>query len=183
MDNLKWKILESEHIIKDRWISLRADKCQMPNGRIVEPYYVLESQNYVNVVALTEANQIVLVRQYRHGLRESFLELPCGIVEKNDSSPLETIRRELAEETGYRSDDIISTGINAPNPARYNNLDHYFLARNAKKVSEQKLDETEQIDIVLRPFDEILNIIDRGEIMNAMHVASIFMALRKLGKI
>jgi ADP-ribose pyrophosphatase len=84
-----WDVLESKYIVKDEWPTLRADRCQMPNGRLVEPYYVFESPEWVNIVAVTDNDEVVLVRQYRQGARETVVELPCGIVTDNDTSPIQ----------------------------------------------------------------------------------------------
>ena len=76
MRDLNWKLLSSEYLFKDNWATLRADTCQMPNGNIISPYYVLEYPDWGNVVAITEDNQAILIRQYRHAAGEVILELP-----------------------------------------------------------------------------------------------------------
>ncbi|MEH2230992.1 MAG: NUDIX hydrolase [Nostoc sp.] len=106
-----WIVLKSRHLVKDRWISVRSDTCQMPNGTIVDPYYVLEYPTWVNVVALTKKQEIILVKQYRHGLKQTILELPSGAVKTEDVLPMEAAKRELLEETGYTSNHFIETGI------------------------------------------------------------------------
>lgn len=68
MSRYDWDILESKYIVKDEWLALRADRCQMPNGRLVEPYYVFEFPEWVNIVALTNKEEVILVKQYRHGI-------------------------------------------------------------------------------------------------------------------
>ncbi len=78
MHSFDWTLLSSKYVVKDRWISVRADTYQMPNGRIIEPYYVLEYPTWVNVVALTKSKEVVLVKQYRPGIQKTVLELPCG---------------------------------------------------------------------------------------------------------
>jgi hypothetical protein len=82
-----WQLVQSTFLLQDRWLSLRADTCQLPNGHMVSPYYVLEYPSWVNVVALTQDDHIVLVRQYRHGIRQTVVELPAGTVEPSDASP------------------------------------------------------------------------------------------------
>ncbi|MEH1991004.1 hypothetical protein [Nostoc sp.] len=83
-----WIVLKSRHLVKDRLISVRSDTCQMPNGTIVDPYYVLEYPTWVNVVALTKNQEVLLVKQYRHALKKTILELPSGAVETEDVLPM-----------------------------------------------------------------------------------------------
>jgi ADP-ribose pyrophosphatase len=94
-------------------------------------------------VALTQDQQVVLVRQYRHTLQQTLLELPSGAVEATDASPLAAVQRELLEETGYMGEVVIETGRLAPNSATHTNMTHCFLATGAKRVADPVLDEAE----------------------------------------
>lgn len=118
--------LSSEYIHKDQWATLRADVCKMPNGKIIEPYYVLEYANWVNAVALTENNEAIMVRQYRHGAERTLLEIVGGVIDETDGSPEETIRRELLEETGYEFDTVEQTAVLYPNPSTSGNVTYSF---------------------------------------------------------
>jgi ADP-ribose diphosphatase len=91
MHPFDWKLLPSEYVLHGRWLSLRADTCQLPNGCTIAPYYVLEYPTWVNIVALTKDHEVVLVRQYRHGVQQTVLELPSGTVEAIDLSPLAAV--------------------------------------------------------------------------------------------
>jgi 8-oxo-dGTP pyrophosphatase MutT (NUDIX family) len=176
MQNFDWKLLKSEHIVKDRWISLRADTCKMPNGRIVTPYYVYEYPTWVNVVAVTKQKEVVLVQQYRHGFQKTLIELPSGGMEISDISPTEAIKRELAEETGYTGEEFIHTCTISANPANHNNLTHCFLALNVELTKDISLDETEQIKVVLKPLNEVINSLKNNDFLQALHVSSLFHA-------
>lgn len=182
MLSLEWEVLKSKHIIKDEWLSLRVDRCRLPNGDIAEPYYIFEYPAWVNVVAFTENHEVILERQYRHGLRKAFLELPSGYAEENEP-PLEAIKRELLEETGYTSNNFIETGRLSANPASHANITYCFMATRAKRIADQKLDGLEQIDVVLMPLDEVIRLIHKGDFIQALHVGSLFFALKKLGKL
>lgn len=177
MENFDWKLLKSESIIKDRWISLRADTCEMPNGRIVTPYYVYEYPTWVNVVAVTKQKEVVLVEQYRHGCQKTLLELPSGGMELTDKSPAEAIKRELAEETGYTGEEFIHTCTVSANPANHNNLTHCFLALNVELTKDINLDETEQIRVILKPLNEVIKSLKSNDFLQALHVSSLFYAL------
>ncbi len=183
MEAFNWNLLNSKYVVKDKWISVRADTCQMPNGKIVEPYYVLEYPTWVNVVALTKNQKIVLVKQYRHGLQKIVLELPSGAVEAEDLSLVAAVKRELLEETGYTSDNFIETGILSPNPANHNNLTHCFLATNVEKIADLNLDDTEQIDVLVLPLEKVIEEIESGILLQALHISSLFLALKNLGKL
>ncbi|MFB0506217.1 MAG: NUDIX hydrolase [Thermodesulfobacteriota bacterium] len=183
MSGYDWDVLESKYIVKDEWLSLRVDRCQMPNGRLVEPYYVFEFPEWVNIVAVTNNDEVVLVRQYRHGIQKTGLELPCGVVTENDTSPIEAARRELLEEVGYISKDFIETGRISANPANHTNLTHCFLAIDATPAATPQLDDTEQIGVFLTPLREVIELIEEGDIFQALHISSILLALKKLGKI
>lgn len=183
MPRFDWTILKSRYIVQDEWLSLRADTCQMPNGCIVDPYYVFEFPAWVTVVALTDNDEVVLVRQYRHGIRKTVLGLPCGNITENDPSPLHAARRELLEETGYISENFIETGKLSANPANHTNLTHCFLAIDATPAATPRFDDTERIDVVLTPLPKVMELIEAGHLFHALHVCAIFLALKGLGRI
>jgi 8-oxo-dGTP pyrophosphatase MutT (NUDIX family) len=177
IESFDWQILKSEHLVKDKWISLRADTCKMPNGRIVTPYYVYEYPTWVNVVAITKQKEVVLVQQYRHGYQKTLLELPSGGMELTDKSPSEAIKRELIEETGYTGAEFIHTCTISANPANHNNLTHCFLALDVELTEDILLDETEQIKVVLKPLKEVITSLINNDFLQSLHVSSLFHAL------
>ncbi len=183
MDSLNWTLLSSKYLVKDKWLSLRADTCQMPDGKIVEPFYVIEYSTWVHVVALTKNQEVVLVEQYRHGIQKTVLELPSGCMEAEDISPLEAAKRELLEETGYTSNNFIEIGVISPNSATHNNFIHCFLATNVELVADLKLDDTEQINVILLPLNKLVQSIDNNIFFQALNISSLFLALKKLGKL
>ena len=97
---MTWKILSSEYLIERPWLTARRDRVELPDGRIIEEYYVLEYPDWVNIVAIDKEGKMLLVRQYRHGLQRTGYELVAGVLEK-DENPMEAAKRELLEETGY----------------------------------------------------------------------------------
>jgi len=177
-----WETLEQKHLIQDRWISLRADKCRMPNGTIVEPYYTLEYPNWANLVAVTHDKEIVMVRQYRHALGKITLELPGGAVDAGED-PIVAAERELLEETGYRPERIEPLCQLSPNPANHNNYSVSFLATGLQAIKAQQLDDTEEIEVVKIPFEEVKQMLARQEFVQAMHVAAFFYALPKIERL
>ncbi len=177
---MKWQIENSKYLINDQWIKVRADKCIMPNQKIVEPYYVLEYPNWVNIVAITKNHKVILVKTYRHGIGKELVELPCGLIDDTDTTPLEAAKRELLEETGYTSDNFIQTGIVSANPSNHNNLTYCFLARDLRKIKDQSLDETEDIEIILEPVPKVIKMLKEGKFLQALHVSSLFYAINYL---
>jgi len=183
MHPLNWHVVDSTHIVKDRWLSLRADVCRLPSGRTIAPYYVFEYPPWVNVVALTEDGQVVLVKQYRHGLQRTLIELPCGGVETQDASPLAAAKRELLEETGYTGEHFVQTGVLSANPANHTNMTYCFLATSVCQIAAPVLDDTEQVEVMLLPLEEVIELVHNDGILQALHVGSLFFALRALGRL
>jgi len=178
---MKWQVEKSKYIVNDQWIKLRADRCSMPNGTILDPYYVVEHCDWVNVVAVTGDSKVIMVTQYRHGIGDVATELPAGCIDDSDSSPEATIRRELLEETGYTAEAFVSTGSMPLNTSNHNNRTHCFLAIGAIKVQDPTPEETEQLEISELSFDEMFNLIDTGK-LQSLHTASFLLAMRYLSK-
>jgi ADP-ribose pyrophosphatase len=180
MVEMKWKVLASEQIFNDRWFKVRKEKCLTPGGKIVDPYYVYDFPTWVAALPVTEDGKIVMIRQYRHALGETVLEIPGGCMDDSDASPELAIARELREETGYEFSSYEYLGPISPNPSTNSNLLHMYLARGGKKVAQQSLDENEEIEIVLVSVDELKQLLRDHKIVQAMHVSCIFYALDRL---
>lgn len=169
----KWKLLDSKYVIQRPWATLRVDKLELPNGNIKDEYYVLEYPTWVNMVALTEDQQIIFARQYRHGAGKVMLELPAGVVEDGED-PREAARRELLEETGYAFDTIEEICQLYANPATSGNITYTYLLKGGKKVQEQQLDQSEDIEVVLLSIEEAKQVLRQNQIGQALHTAALF---------
>jgi ADP-ribose pyrophosphatase len=172
-----WKVLEKNYLRKN----VRVDRCELFNGRVIEPL-ILEFGAWITVVGLTRQQEVLLIRQYRHGVERVIWELPGGIVEPGES-PLQAAKRELLEETGYGGETFIGLGAISPNPANHTNQVHSFLALDVDRVTGQHLDDTEEIDVFPTSLDEVIRMAKCGELPNSLHVSALFFALAHLKRI
>jgi 8-oxo-dGTP pyrophosphatase MutT (NUDIX family) len=179
MSNLKWEKLSSKYLVKEQWATLRVDTCKMPNGTLIDDYYVLEYPGWVNAVAITEDNQVILIRQYRHGAEEVILEIPGGCIDPGEI-PEEAVRRELLEETGYQFESLEPLCVVYANPSTSGNLTNSYIARGGKKTQEQHLDGREEIEVFTVSLNEFKNLVLNNKLPQALHANAAFHALVKL---
>ncbi len=176
----KWRVTASRYVHKDRWIAVRADDCVTDEGAVVAPYYVLDYPDWVEIIALDAADNVLLVRQYRHGLGGMSIELPAGGMEPTDTDPLAAAARELLEETGCAG-VLTLVGETRANAGTHSNRTHIVLARQVAKVAEPKDDPTERIERLWVPAAEALRMALAGELTVGMQVASLLRGLALAG--
>ena len=169
----KWNVIKSEKLNTCRVFSTRRDVSVSPVTGKEHDFYVIEAPDWINVVAITPDDQIVLIKQYRHGIQSVTLEIPGGMVDPGES-PLEAAKRELLEETGYGSDDWVFTGMVHPNPAIQNNSCHMFLAKDVIRVQEPNFEGTEDIDSLLAPAGQIPNLVAEGKITHSLVIGAFY---------
>ena len=179
---MKWKVLESTYLHEEPWLTIRKDKCLLPNGNIVPAFYVNEYPEWVNAFAITKDGKVIMVKQYRHGIQSIETELPGGVVEEGESLE-EGVKREVLEETGYTFEKVEYLGKISANPSTTNNFMHMFLATGGAKVAEQNLDDSEEVEALLMSVDEVKQLVKENKIMQSLHVNCIMYALLKLEKI
>jgi ADP-ribose pyrophosphatase len=167
----RWKRVHSKTIGTFRIFSIREDRYQLPRDDQEAPFYILESNDWVNVIPVTEKEEVVLIRQFRFGIEEVTLEIPGGIVDSG-YTPLEAGQKELLEETGFQSNEWEYLGVVHPNPAFLNNRCHSFLARDVKKIAEIKPEESEEIEVLQVPYREIKGLIGRGIISHSLVICA-----------
>ena len=168
-----WKCIHSQLNQSFRVFSVRTETAISPRTGLEHDFYIIESNDWINIIPITDDNQVVMVKQYRHGSKKITLEIPGGLVDPGDT-PEEAASRELLEETGYQAKELIKIGEVNPNPALFVNRCHTFLARGLKRVSEPNPDQTEDIEVALIPLEDIPKLILNGEIDHAI-VISAFM--------
>lgn len=179
----KWKLIASDYLFRQTWFTVRKDKCETDEGKIIDPYFVFEFPEWATALPITNEGKIIMVKQYRHALDVISIELPGGCIDPTDKDPEAGIRRELIEETGYAFDEVISLGTTSPNPSTNSNLMHMFLMKGGRKINEQQLDHNEEIEVMEISFDELKDLIDQHKIIQSMHLTTIFYALRYLQKL
>jgi 8-oxo-dGTP pyrophosphatase MutT (NUDIX family) len=176
---MKWKVLESTYLHKEPWLTIRKDKCELPNGNIVPAFYVNEYPDWVNAFALTKEGKVIMVKQYRHGIESVDIEIPGGVLEEGETWQ-EGVKREVLEETGYVFEKVEYLGKISANPSTTNNWVHMFLATGGEKIAEQKLDELEDVEVVIMTIDEVKQLLKENKIVQSLHVSCIFYALARL---
>lgn len=179
---MKWKVLESKYLHKEPWLTIREDKCEIPNGSVVPKFYVIEYPEWVNAFCVTKEGQVLLVQQYRHGTESVAVELPGGVAEEGETME-EAVRREVMEETGYAFERFEYLGKISANPSTTSNYTHMFLAVEGEKVGEQDLDESEDVEVLLRSVDEVKEMMKQNQIIQSLHLNTMMYALMKLGKL
>lgn len=176
---MNWKKLSSEYISKHPYFTARKDVCKMPDGKIVEAYYVVELPVSVCALAITEDGKVLMARQYRHPLEETLIELPGGFVDAGED-PSKAIGRELLEETGHEFSSIDYVGKVAANPGVLTGYTYLYLAQGGKKIASQSLDHNEEIEVLQIPLEEVRAMLLRNEIVQALHVSCMLYAFQKL---
>ncbi len=175
MPLLPWDELEEGVPDRRRVFTVRSDVVKNPKSGKPVTVDRLVAPDWVNVVCVTEGNELVLVRQWRFGARAFTLELPAGLVER-DEDPLTAGLRELKEETGYApAPDKPARIIGAvwPNPAFMNNRCATVLVEGARKVAAQDLDPTEDIEVETLAVDAVDDALRTGELQNALTLTAL----------
>ncbi|MFD5225768.1 NUDIX hydrolase [Microbacterium sp. NPDC058342] len=149
-----WHVRNSRTIVSDRWIRLRADDCEDALGRRIAPYYVLEPDDWISVLALSASGEALVVEEYRHGAGIVALGTIGGAVEAGEQ-PADAARRELLEETGFTASEMIELGATWANFGNHANRVHHFLAKGCVRVAEQSLDDSETITVHAVPVADL----------------------------
>jgi 8-oxo-dGTP pyrophosphatase MutT (NUDIX family) len=179
MKNLeKWQTVNSQMFVNHPWCRVRRDEVKLPNGNIIDDYFVYIKPDVAMVLPITENGEVIFVRQYRQALNDFFIELPAGHFEPTQESAEIAAMRELTEETGYVATNLQKIATLCGDPGKETNQIHLFLAENVMKLEEQQLDSTEEIEVLLIPKTEVFTKISQGKISVTGTVAALFMGLR-----
>lgn len=171
MPDKSWTRLGSRIVSENRILRLREDRYRLDPEGLESDFVVIDVPDWVNVIAITPEREVVLIRQYRHGMRRVELEIPGGMVDAGEDPAVASLR-ELEEETGYTAPRARSLGAIAPNPALQNNLCHCFVAEDAHYTGRDAQERFERIEVVMTPLDAIPALIRSGKIAHSLVVAS-----------
>jgi 8-oxo-dGTP pyrophosphatase MutT (NUDIX family) len=178
----RWKRLSSRDVLRDRWVRLRADRCEIAPGRILDPFYVLEEHEWVHAIAFNRADEALLVRQYRYPVDAFTWELPGGWVNTGED-PLAAAQRELLEETGATAAHWQHLASPFANPARQTNRVHGYVARETVIVHPPQPDASEAVECAFFSVAQVLALIRDGSFSQTNHIALFYLALERVGRL
>ena len=168
----RWEQLERRTVYRSRIFDVVQQVSLSPRSGAHHTFFLLQTCDWVNVIPLTEANEVIFVRQFRHGIDDFTLEIPGGMMDHSDRSAQDAALRELVEETGYTSENVTSLGSIDPNPAIQSNRCHTFLARNVVQSTQPQLDNTEDCEVVRIPLNDVPQLIRNGSITHSLVVVA-----------
>jgi ADP-ribose pyrophosphatase len=171
-----WTVRSSTYRVNEPFLRVRSDTVELPDGTVIENYFVRESRGFAIVAALTPERRVVLVRQYKHGIAQIVLELPAGMIDPGET-PEDCAVRELAEETGYAGDPPRLLRSLFADPTSSNASFHVFLIENAVPKFAQSLDTTEAIVVETASIEELHAAVRDGRIGSGSQVAAAYVAL------
>jgi 8-oxo-dGTP pyrophosphatase MutT (NUDIX family) len=174
-----WRYLASETLIETPIFSLHRETAVSPRTGEPRQYVHIASEPWVNVIPLTAAGEVVLVRQWRHGVKDFTLEIPGGLVDPGET-PAEAAVREVREETGYAGRPPEEIGVVEPNPAILDNQTHTFLLEDCQRVGDLQQDAGEDLEVIVRPLADIPGLIREGAIKHSLVICGFWwLALRR----
>ncbi len=171
-----WKVLSSQTLLDVRYMNVERQRVELGSGTVIDDFHLVGSPDWAGVICVTDKQELVLVEQYRHGHGGVSLELPAGVIEPGED-PMVAAAREMEEETGYTADEVVSLWKTRPDPARHTHWAHFGFAKNAHVSREQRLDDTEDINVVLCPTRDLDAIVQT--MVHATHVAALLFAAKK----
>lgn len=176
---MNWTLLKSAYAFVCPWLKVRKDHVIMPSGVEMDDFYVVEANDWVNVIAITDDGNFIIEEQYRHGVQKVCFELPARNVSEREQ-PIDAAKRELLEESGYAGGEWTYFGQFIPNTSGMNNTCHSFIAKGVKKVQEKQLEETEDIKIHLVTLTELKELLGDEKIVEAVMQALLYKYLLEI---
>jgi 8-oxo-dGTP pyrophosphatase MutT (NUDIX family) len=174
-DRIKpWKRISSKPVGNFRIFNIRSDLKVSPRTGREHDFYVIETVNWVHVLALTSSNELVMIEQYRHGSNTVELELPGGMLDLEDPSPLEGGLRELREETGFEGGRAEIIGRVFANPAIMNNICYTVLVRDCELKHPTELDLGEDVAVRLVNLADLPALVMNNSIGHSLVVAGLY---------
>lgn len=170
---LPWERLAREHLRDCRVFEVSRVVARSPTSGAEHDFFCIDAVEWVNVVPVTADDELVLVRQYRHGSQSVTLEIPGGMVDPGET-PAEAAARELLEETGYRAERVVGVGSVNPNPALFGNRVHTFVAPGVVRVAEIRNEGAEETVVERVPLARLDEVLRRGGVDSALVLAGLY---------
>lgn len=177
----KWKTKKTEKLIGSRWVTVHRDEVELPNGQTIEDFYTITINDAAAIVALDDGGNLLLKKEYRYCCGRDLIEVPAGTFEEGETDGLSVAKRELLEETGYISDDWQYLGATVESSAKLTNHMHIYFANHCRRVSGQHLDDTEELDVLLMPLGQAVDMVMNNEICCNSSAHGILRVARMLG--
>jgi 8-oxo-dGTP pyrophosphatase MutT (NUDIX family) len=177
-----WEILKSEIVFHNKWVTIQKDAVKLPNGLLIDDYYLNVRPEVAIALPVTKDGKAIMVRQYKHGGKTMCLEFPGGVFDVASETPVVGALREMREETGYYSEEMIYLGKVFDDPTKDTNCIHFFLAKNAYKKYAPEPDVTENIEILEVPFEDIPELIKTNKMQVCGSIAIYTLAAMHLKK-
>ncbi len=169
-----WQKVGSKPVGDFRIFTIRSDEVISPRTQQTQDVYVIDCVNWVNVIALTPERNLVMIEQYRHGSNTIELEIPGGMMDPGDASPVAAGLRELREETGYEGENPRLLGQILPNPAIMSNVCYTVLVENCRCVHPLQFDHGEDLITRLVPVSELPGLVTAGKIQHSLVVVALY---------
>ncbi len=177
-----WKLLDSSFLVDAPWLKVAKEKCELPNGKVIDDFYTLWQPDWVLILARTAEGNWVMTEQYRHGTGKIALEFPAGIIDKNET-PEEAAIRELQEECGYKTvgknagesdTELQYLGAYPVNPDRHRGKFHVVFIDGVFRAGETSFDDTEEIESKEMSDEELQAKMLNGEFSHPLQMAGYF---------
>jgi ADP-ribose pyrophosphatase len=180
MSDRHWTTLSSQVAYTKKWISVREEAVALPDGRVLDPYIIIDIPSFCNVLVVTPADEVVMVKQFRHAAGVETLEMPGGMMEPGEDPAL-AAAREVLEETGYACPQLEALYDMAPNPPLENNRAWFYVARGAVWQRAPQYDAFEDIQVVHLPRATFLDNLLQGKFNHGTQIGALYAGAVRLG--
>ncbi len=172
----KWRTLDSKLVLDTGWFKVRQETCETHTGRVIDDYFIIQSDDVAIIFALTPDKQVVLARQYKQGIRDITTEIPAGGIHAGEDPEIGA-RREFREETGYSAAEFVLVATNLRAPSNRATKDYVFFARDAYLAGPPQFDENEDVETELVSLETLRQMLKTGQIRDIGCVAAIYQVL------
>lgn len=172
----KWNILSQKQILTHPYVQVFYQEVELPGGRTIPDWPIIRAKDYVNAFVLNPLGMVMILEGYKHGLGQSSWQVLGGYLEAGED-PLKAVKRELLEETGYQSDEWLALGSHVVDANRFVGRGHFFLARNARQISEPDYHDLEKISIRWETPQEVRRALFDGRVAILSYAINIALGL------